>query len=48
MELAVSAPMANTIWIAMLIFLIAIIIGLCILFTYFCYNTVCVEEKKVK
>lgn len=31
MELAVSAPMANTIWTGMLVFLIAIILGLCIL-----------------
>lgn len=34
MQLAVSAPMADTIWTAMLIFLAAIILGLCILLAY--------------
>jgi hypothetical protein len=48
MQLAVSAPMADTIWTAMLIFLAAIILGICILIAYSFYNIECDAKNRVR
>lgn len=32
MDLAVSAPIADTLWIAMIVFLLMIVMGICVLF----------------